>query len=170
MNFNNINLSASKSTTGNEGSGRYKRCNRQFQWILCRPIRPSLVQGYTIQSRNSYAMGKKTIIELGQQSHNPSNVTGKKKAEHEVDSWQCSNSFTSNAMLSASVRALFNPAFCICALLTHTRTAFVFCFVFVFVLPHTGTAPPSLLCGLPIFCWSSTSPAWRGSCKEKRHC
>ena len=29
---------------------------------------------------------KKTIIELGQQSHNPSNVSGKKKAEHEVDS------------------------------------------------------------------------------------
>ena len=146
-----MNISASKSTTGNEGSGRYKRCKCRFQWILCRPIRPSLVQGYTIQSRNAVP-----------------NVTGKKKAEHEVDSWQCSNSFTSNAMLSASVRALFNPAFCICALLTHTRTAFVFCFVFVFVLPHTGTAPPSLLCGLPIFCWSSTSPAWRGSCKEKR--
>ena len=58
ISFNKMNISASKSTTGNEGSGRYKRCKCRFQWILCRPIRPSLVQGYTIQSRNSYAMEK----------------------------------------------------------------------------------------------------------------
>ena len=165
MNFNNINLSASKSTTGNEGSGRYKRCNRQFQWILCRPIRPSLVQGYTIQSRNSYAMGKKNYYRIGPAKSQPFQCQWQK--ESRTWSWQlCSNNFTRNAMLSA--RILANAAFCIFLLLTNTRTAFVFCFVFVFVLPHTGTAPPSLLCGLPIFCWSSTSPAWRGSCKEKR--
>ena len=118
-------------------------------------------------NRETVMQWEKSYYRIGPAKSQPFQCHWQK--ESRTWSWQlCSNSFTSNAMLSASVLAPFNAAFCIFLLLTYTRTAFVFCFVFVFVLPHTGTAPPNLLCGLPIFCWSSTSPAWRGSCKEKR--